>query len=273
MSPTILLFGATSLPGYNLARIFPKIMQPFAPPKSKSPWPTLNLEDPAWLKALFSASTPQLLIYCHAVCDVGKCEATPDWAREINVGHIHRLLDTLPDTTRLVYISSDHVFGGNGTYNEESLPCPISFYGQTRVEAEQLILQRANSLVLRAPLAIGPSHNGRTGHLDWLAYRHRRGLPITIIDDEFRSAVWVDDLAARIMNLAQSEETNLRHITATRAVCRLELANFLAQRLNIAPALKIASRHQQPAPHLGRVELATVYKGDLGQALPSILDI
>ncbi len=63
MSPTILLFGATSLPGYNLARIFPKIMQPFVPPKSKSPWPTLNLEDPAWLKALFSASTPQLLIY------------------------------------------------------------------------------------------------------------------------------------------------------------------------------------------------------------------
>lgn len=213
------------------------------------------------------------MLYCHAVCDVSKCEAAADWAYEINVNHIQRLLDTLPTTTRLVYISSDHVFGGDGSYNELSTPCPISIYGHTRVAAEKLILQRDRSLVLRTSLAIGPSHNGRSGHLDWLAYRHQRQLPITIIADEYRSAVWVDALAARIMRFAQSDETGLRHIAATQAICRVELAEYLAQHMNIKPALKIASRHQQPAPHLGRVELTTVYKGELYEPLPSVVDL
>jgi dTDP-4-dehydrorhamnose reductase len=271
-SSPILLFGATSMVGYTLARMFARIM-PFVPPHSRHPWPALNLEDPAWLVALFAAQKPQLVIYCHAVCDVSKCEEEPEWAHEINVNHIRRLLTALPDQTRLIYVSSDHVFGGNGTYDENSAPCPISVYGRTRVEAEALILARARSLVLRSGLAVGPSHNGRSGHADWLTYRHQRRLPITIIEDEFRSAVWVDALAGRIMDFARSDRTGLRHIAATQVVSRVALARYLAQQSGIKPTLKIASRHQQPAPHLGRVELTTIYRGPLHQPLPGVLSL
>jgi dTDP-4-dehydrorhamnose reductase len=270
--PAALLFGATSISGFTLARLFPHAIEPFVPPHSKSTWPALHLEDNTWLKALFSQRRPPLLIYCHAVCDVSKCQAAPDWARAINVSHVQRLLAALPDSTRLVYISSDHVFGGNGTYSESSPPCPISVYGQTRVEAEQLVFERDRSLVLRTSLAIGPSHNGRTGHADWMAYRHRRQLPITIIEDEFRSAVWANDLATRIMEFAHSDETGLRHIAATRAVSRVELAQYIARSLAITPTFKFASRHQQPAPHLGSVELTTHYTGALHHPLTSVVD-
>ncbi|MFT5376323.1 MAG: dTDP-4-dehydrorhamnose reductase [Candidatus Latescibacterota bacterium] len=270
--PPILLFGATSITGFTLANLFPRIISPFVPPNNKSTWSTHHLEDTTWLKALFAERDPDVVIYCHAVCDVSKCETSPDWAREMNVSHIHRLLDTLPATTRLVYISSDHVFGGNGVYNEESAPCPISIYGQTRVEAEGLILKRKDALVLRIGLAIGPSLNGRTGHSDWLAYRHQRQLPITIIEDEFRSVVWAADLAKRIMAFAQSDEKGLHHIASTKAISRIELANYMAHYLSIDPVFKIASRHQQIAPHLGRVELASLYQGPLHQPLPCVVD-
>ncbi len=272
MPPPILLFGASSIIGFTLTRLFPQTIHPFVPPQGKSPWAALHLEDTAWLKMLFATHTPHLLIYCHAVCDVSKCEAAADWAYDINVAQIQRLLDTLPDATRLVYVSSDHVFGGNGSYHEESPPCPISVYGQTRVEAEKLILKRARSLVLRTSLAIGPSHNGRSGHSDWLAYRHHRQLPITIVDDEFRSAVWASDLAKRIMEFANSDATGLCHIAATRAVSRVELAHYIARSLSIDPVLQFASRHQQGAPHLGSVELTTLFKGALHQPLPSVVD-
>ncbi len=269
--PPTMLFGATSMTGYALARLCPDV-SPFVPPGRANVWPALNLENPSWLAGLFAAQQPPLLIYCHAVCDVAKCEQNPAWAYEINVGHIRRLLDTLPDTTRLVYVSSDHVFGGNGIYHEESSPCPISMYGRTRVEAEALVLTRRGSLVLRAGLAIGPSHDGRTGHRDWLAYRHRKNLPITIIEDEFRSAVWVNDLATRIHQLAHSDETGLRHIATTQAVSRVALVQHLARHLEISPVFDTASRHQQPAPHLGHVELTTIHCGPLYEPLPSVLD-
>lgn len=272
MASPVLLFGATSITGYALARQYAGIVQPYVPPNSRGVWPSLHLEDPAWLTALFATNEPEVLIYCHAVCDVGKCEQTPTWAREINVHHVRRLLDALPTATRLVYVSSDHVFGGNGAYDEQAAVCPISVYGRTRVQAEGLVLTRDDSLVVRTGLAIGPSHNGRTGHADWLAYRCRHQLPITIIDDEFRSAVRAADLAERIMRLARSEETGLRHVAATRAVSRVQLAEFLGQQLGIELVFDTASRQQQPAPHLGHVELITGHKGQLDQPLRCILD-
>jgi dTDP-4-dehydrorhamnose reductase len=258
MNPPSLLFGATSILGFKLAKTFTDSLVPFTSPRNRAAvqsWPTLNLEDPEWVKSIFEHSQPSVLLYCHAVCDVPKCEADPEWAYEINVRHLQRVLKALPNQTRLVYISSDHVFGGDGTYDEYSPPCPISVYGRTRVEAEQVVLERPQSLVIRTGLAIGPSTNGRTGHLDWLRYRTQRQLPITIVEDEFRSVVWAEDLAVRVMEMARGREAGVRHIITTRTVCRIELAHYLLQRLGLKADFHFESRHNRSAPHLGRVEL------------------
>ena len=190
-------------------------------------WPVLNLEDPAWPATVFEQHQPDLFIQCHAVCDVPRCEVAPDWAREVNIVYLKRVLDALPDKTRLVYVSSDHVFGGDGVYDEDAPPCPISVYGRTRVEAEAMALARPGSLVIRVGLAIGPSPNGRTGHWDWLRYRIGKNLPVTIVHDEYRSVVWAHDLALRIIRMAESGATGIRHVSATRVISRIELANHL----------------------------------------------
>ncbi|MDR4481658.1 MAG: sugar nucleotide-binding protein [Nitrospirales bacterium] len=276
MTYSTLLFGATSILGFNLARLFPEIIVPFCSPGNTSEavreWPVLQLENSDWVEHTFAQYQSKVLLYCHAVCDVPKCEADPDWAHEINVQHLRRVVEKLPAHIRLVYVSSDHVFGGDGAYHEHSRPCPISVYGQTRVNAEKLVLNRQGSLVIRTGLAIGPSPNGRIGHLDWLRYRSQQHLPITIVEDESRSAVWVTDLAKRVMKFAQSPETGIRHISATRAVSRVELANHLMSILGEPPTFRRESRHQRPAPHLGRVELTSVYGDTLSRPLTSVLD-
>lgn len=273
---SILLFGATSLLGFHLATMFPTTVLPFISPgnraKAVRQWPALQLHDLVWIEDVFQRTQPEILLYCHAVCDVPKCEASPDWAYEMNVQQLERVMSALPDNTRLVYVSSDHVFGGDGVYTEDSCPSPISVYGQTRVDAEQLVLKRSGTLVIRAGLGIGESPDGRSGHLDWLRHRAKRQLPITIIEDEYRSVVWQRDLATRVMELAQSREIGVRHISATRALSRVELAHFLIREHNIPSMFNIENRHQQAHPHLGRVELATVHGGDLFQPLSSVLD-
>ncbi|HBP89851.1 MAG TPA: hypothetical protein DD706_19395, partial [Nitrospiraceae bacterium] len=142
MTQSMLLFGATSILGFNLARLFPGTILPFISPGNTSEsvreWPVLQLENSDWVERIFARYQSNVLLYCHAVCDVPKCEADPDWAHEINVQHLRRVVEKLPDHIRLVYVSSDHVFGGDGAYHENSPPCPISVYGQTRVNAEKM---------------------------------------------------------------------------------------------------------------------------------------
>ena len=276
MSQATLLFGATSILGFHLARRFPNTILPFISPGNAAPtvsqWPALKLEDPAWIESRFAQHDPDLLIYCHAICDVAKCETNPEWAYELNVQHVKRVLTALPEHTRLVYVSSDHVFGGDGVYTETSPVGPISVYGRTRVEAEQLVLRRNRALVIRTGLAIGRSPDGQTGHLDWLRYRTQRNLPMTIVADEHRSAVWVADLSTRVMDLAESDETGIRHVPATRCVSRVELADHLMHLLGQVPRFQVTRRHQRPVPHIGRVELASCYDDGLGCALPSVMD-
>jgi dTDP-4-dehydrorhamnose reductase len=276
MSAPTLLFGATSILGFSLAKMFHQSVLPFITPgnsvRTIQHWPVLALDDPHWPAGMFEQHGPKILLYCHAVCDVPKCEAAPEWAHEINVQHVRRVLAALPQQTRLVYVSSDHVFGGDGVYDEESSPCPISIYGKTRVLAEHLVLNRPGSLVIRVGLAIGPSANGRTGHWDWLRYRVQRKLPVTIVCDEYRSVVWAHDLSRRVMQLAQSTVTGLRHVSARRATSRVELANYLLSLFDESANYDSESRHERSAPHLGRVELATVFQDEFSQALPSVTE-
>jgi len=276
MTPSTLLFGATSILGFSLARLFPETVLPFITRANRAAsihqWPMLNLEDPAWPEAVFKQYQPNMLLHCHAVCDVPRCEAAPDWAREVNLVYLNRVIEALPAKTRLVYVSSDHVFGGDGAYDEDSPPCPISVYGRTRVEAEELVMNRPDSLIIRVGLAIGPSPNGRTGHWDWLRYRTERHLPVTIVHDEYRSVVWANHLALRVMQLAEGDETGLRHVSATRAVSRVELANYLLNGFGASANYQRESRHERSAPHLGRVELTTVHRGQLYEPLASVLD-
>ena len=65
--------------------------------------------------------------------------------------------------------------------------------------------------------------------------------------------------------------TGIRHITATRAVSRPELATYLNERFEIGAHFDVMRRSDRRAPHLGRVELATLYDDALATPLPSVI--
>lgn len=271
----ILLFGPTAIHGYALARRYPSRVQAIHSTKAREAkrlgWPYIELEDVAAMAKLLRGYTGTI-VYAHAVCDVGRCEGNPEWAHQKNVGNLGGIIQAHNPRARFVYLSSDHVFGDDGTYDEDSEPCPISEYARTRILAEQCVLNIPGSLVIRVPLSIGPSVNGRVGHLDWIRYRNEKGLPITIIEDEARSAVSAADVADRIVDLCESEITGLRHLAATRSVPRTELADAMFDYHGVHASYALATRRDQPAPHLGRITLATQYADSLSLPLPSAVD-
>jgi dTDP-4-dehydrorhamnose reductase len=275
--PGVFLFGASSMVGWSIFRAAgPRDVTAFANGSTRTRPPGvergIDLDDDRAVRRLFDEARPQLIIHCAGVCDVGKCEASPEFAFAVNVEGMRTLVAHAPADARIVYCSSDHVFSGEGgTYHEGTPPDPISVYGRTRVDAERLLLRRPFSLVIRSGPWIGPSASGRDGHLDWLRYRHRKRLPMTVVADESRSVVWAEDASRRVLDLAHSRITGLRHITATRAVSRPELARYLAEKFEIGARYEIESRRDRPLPHLGHVELATTHDDALASPLPSVV--
>jgi dTDP-4-dehydrorhamnose reductase len=273
-----LLFGASSMLGWSILCARGDAPVTAFCNAGTQPLPAgvahgIDLDDESAVAALFSTLHPTLIVHCAGVCNVESCERSPDFAYAVNVEGTRHLLAHAPPSTRIVYVSSDHVFGGDGgPYDETSPTAPISVYGRTRVAAEDLVLARTNTLVIRTSLWIGPSANGRVGHLDWLRDRHRRKLPMTVFSDEIRSAVWAHEGARRVWELARSPLTGIRHVTATRAVARPELAWFVDRHFAIGASFDVASRRTRPVPHIGNVELATIYNDDLASPLASVVE-
>ena len=274
---TAWIVGATSLLGWSIARqpvagwrLLPSCSRHSRSPRTRD-WIRLDVEEPRDWDRLRDAP-PDVIVYCAGVCHVQRCEDDPAFARAINLGGVAAMLDALGEQTRLVYCSSDHVFGAGGPepFVETSPRCPISVYGRTRVEAEDLVRdRRPDALVVRVGLPIGPSLSGTTGHLDWLRHRHRAGLPMTVIDGEWRTAVPADLAARRILDLAASDVRRVRHLAAPEPIARPTLAARLCARLEIsAPAYDVRLRRELSVPHLGRVALGTQYDDALARPLP-----
>ena len=272
----VFVLGASSILGWSFVRQMPAAV-PFCNRHTRIPagagWRRLNLQEEDTVQALFRRERPALVIHCAGICDVDKCEASPEFAHEVNVRGMELLLDHLPAASRLVYVSSDHVFSGDtGPYTESSPPDPISVYGRTRAAAEALLLaRRPDALVVRAGLWIGPSHNGRMGHLDWLRYRHSRGLPMTVIGDEHRSAVWAEDAVHRVLALASSGVAGVRHVVASRVVPRPVLADYLDRRFAIGARFEVRRRSELGRPHLGCMDLRTEHDDALAAPLPPVV--
>jgi len=275
-APAVFLFGANSMLGWSILQARgATAVTPFCNTNTKQ-LPAgieraIHLDDPLAMAQLFAHERPELVIHCAGVCDVEVCETSPDFAYSVNVEGTRILLEHAPPEARIIYCSSDHVFGGDrGPYFEDSPLAPISVYGRTRVAAEQLVAARPNTLIVRAGLWIGPSATGRIGHLDWLRHRHRRGLPMTVVTDEVRSAVWAEDAARRVWQLAHSSVTGIRHVTATHSIARPALAGFLNDHFGIGATFAVQPRRERRTPHLGNVELATRYADPLATPLPAI---
>ncbi len=228
----------------------------------------IDLDDEPAVAALFARVQPKLIVQCAGVCDVENCERAPEFAWAVNVDAMRILIAHAPKGARIVYLSSDHVFA-EGAYDEASLTEPLSVYGRTRVAAEQLMRARGNTLIVRSGPWIGPSASGRNGHLDWLRSRHARGLPMTVVADEARSVVWAEEAAARVWRLAESSITGVRHLTS-RMIDRPALAAYLNERFAIGARIAVRRRTDRDVPHPGRIELRTIFDGELAAPLTEV---
>jgi dTDP-4-dehydrorhamnose reductase len=130
---------------------------------------------------------------------------------------------------RLVHISTDVVFDGSGTrpYREDDEPEPLTAYGRSKLEAEhQVVAIHPDALVVRTSLMVGGAEPGPQERL--VLEAAGPDSDVEFFEDEWRSPVLVDDLAAALVELAHRPESGLLHLGGPEAMSRLELARRLA---------------------------------------------
>ncbi|NCD68399.1 dTDP-4-dehydrorhamnose reductase [Mucilaginibacter agri] len=158
------------------------------------------------LTELFKRHQPQYIINCAAYTAVDKAEDEADAARKVNRDGAENLAKLCKQyNSTLVHISTDFVFQGDTPklLNEEDETLPISVYGLTKLEGEQVIEEHTEQYyILRTSWLYSEFANNFVKTMLKLASGRTE---LNIIADQVGTPTYAIDLAAAILHIIKND--------------------------------------------------------------------
>jgi dTDP-4-dehydrorhamnose reductase len=177
---------------------------------------------------LFRTHRFRAVFNCTGNCALKSCELDPAMSWRTNVvSAVNVAAAARAFGARLVHLSSDLVFSGDGDggYVETDAVDPVTVYGRTMAEAEQVVLHTdPSAAILRISLPMGPSFNRHAGAIDWIQSRFRNGRPATLYFDEVRSCTYTDDLTRVGEWFLAGQQAGLFHAGGPRPLTLYQIA-------------------------------------------------
>lgn len=192
----------------------------------------LDITDETETLQVISAVKPDVVINTAAVTQVDVCEKDKDACRDLNIEGVKNLLaicETL--NIHLIHLSTDFVFDGEaGPYAEGATPEPLSYYGQTKYEAEEIIKQSSCKWsIVRTVLVYGiVSDISRSNIVLWAKSALEKGKPINVVSDHWRTPTLAEDLALGCLLIAQKGKMGIYHISGNEMMSILQLVYKVA---------------------------------------------
>ena len=214
-----------------------------------------DFSNPQGVAATVRALQPDVIVNAAAHTAVDKAESEPELARLLNATTPGVLAEEAARLGAwLIHYSTDYVFDGSGErpWVETDAPAPLSVYGRTKLEGEQLIQQSGcQHLILRTSWVYAARGGNFAKTMLRLAQERER---LTVIDDQWGAPTGADLLADvtahAIAHLRQRpQDGGLYHCVAGGETnWHLYAKEVLALAAQAQPAIKIKATEVAPVP-------------------------
>jgi len=197
---------------------------------------------------------PDCVIHTASLTKADHCEEHPEEAEKVNVRGTGEVAKGAASVgARLTYISTDLVFDGSqGQYRETDEARPLSVYGKTKLEAESAASRWCkDTIVLRSALMYGWGSEWNPTFLEWIYGCLSKGEQVSLFSDQYRSPIYVEDLAGAIERVMLSGPVGLFHLGGRVRMDRLTFGRRLCEVFGFSEDLLIPTRmdeHPYVAP-------------------------
>ena len=252
MALNILLFGKNGQVGWELQRSLAPLGEVTAL-DFDSATHCGDFAQPTGIANTVRSLRPDVIVNAAAHTAVDKAESEPEFARLLNATSPGVLAEEAARLgALLVHYSTDYVFDGSGSrpWQEADSPAPLSVYGRTKWEGEQLIVQRCpKHLIFRTSWVYAARGGNFAKTMLRLAQERER---LTVIDDQWGAPTGAELLAdvtahAIRQTLREPQHAGLYHLAAAGETSWHGYARFV---LDTARALKpeLTLKAQEVAP-------------------------
>lgn len=216
------------------------------------------MDGSAW-RRLLRDMRPAAIVHCAAQTSVPWCEEHPAEAGAANLEAVKTLCGIVGEhapETPVVFFSTDLVFDGeHAPYGEGDGAKPLNVYGSLKSAAEEPVLALPRGTVIRPSLIYGPPASRRGSFLRWMVDTMRDGRPVDLFEDEFRTPVYVEDVAAAVelVLLVDPEQTagKVFHAGGAERLSRTRMGQMVCEVFDVPYKLvRSALRGDAPGGHL-----------------------
>ncbi|MFR3729974.1 dTDP-4-dehydrorhamnose reductase [Lacrimispora sp.] len=174
----------------------------------------MDITDEESVNRVIKAAAPDAVIHCAAYTAVDAAEDNEELCRKVNAagtGYIARVCRELD--IKLMYISTDYVFNGQGTrpWEPDDKREPLNVYGQTKYEGELAIEEILEKyFIVRIAWVFGV--NGKNFIKTMLNLGKTRD-KLTVVADQIGSPTYTYDLARLLVDMIETEKYGRYHAT------------------------------------------------------------
>jgi len=237
---------------------------------------TLDITDGRAVMDVLGALKPELVINTAAMHNVDACEADPARSFAVNgIGARNLALASNAYAFRLCHVSTDYVFDGakGAPYLESDAPRPLNVYGNTKLSGEFFIRSIAQRYwIVRISGLYGKNLCRAKGGLHFVALMlklARERDEIRVVNDEFVSPTFTEDVAKQILHMASLQQNGIYHATSQGSCSWYEFAEAIFSltntRIKLTPAAPGEFPAKVPRPKYSVLENAALQSAGLDQ--------
>lgn len=176
----------------------------------------MDITDSESVDRVITDSNPDVVIHCAAwtAVDLAEDVDKKDKVHLVNavgtenIAKVCKKLDC-----KMIYISTDYVFDGQGTrpWEPDDERNPLNVYGQTKYEGELAIEKWLEKyFIVRIAWVFGQNGKNFVRTMLNLGKTHDK---LTVVDDQIGSPTYTPDLARLLVDMAESDKYGIYHAT------------------------------------------------------------
>jgi dTDP-4-dehydrorhamnose reductase len=195
------------------------------------------------------AGSSDIIVNCAAYTAVDHAEKEPETARAVNALAPAAIARAAKSADKyLIHISTDFVFGDSGItpLDEETHPNPLSVYGATKLEGEELIAETGcRHAVIRVEWTYGSNGNNFIFKIISLAEKMDT---LKVVADQVGSPTPTASAAAAVKCFIEKQPEGIYHFASNGYASRYDVALFIAEQLNLDTKITPCDSSEFPAP-------------------------
>jgi dTDP-4-dehydrorhamnose reductase len=193
------------------------------------------------MRAIFEQYKPTEIIHTAAMTNVDQCETAQEKCWALNVTAVQLIVDLCREfKTRLIHISTDFIFdGAAGPYSEKAVPNPLSYYGKSKLAAEEIVVNAGIPYAIaRTMLVFGiVADMSRSNFVLWAKGELEKGKQINVVNDQWRCPTLAEDLAEGVVLMTMKDKNGIYNISGPDMHSVFEMVELVADHWKLDKSL------------------------------------